>query len=356
MAFRPIVRIQALRHPSLSGVASAFIVAGFIIGLLYIGREILIPLVIAALLAFILAPIIRRLRGWGVWKAPAVIATVVLALAAIGALGFTIGAQITQLADDLPKYENNLRSKVRAFAGLPLASSAMERASETLRDLRDEIAKPAPPAPGARAVPSDQKPMLVEVREPQPKGLEAIANLIKPFLSPLATTALVILFLLFMLLQREDIRDRFLRLAGTQDLQRTTAGLDDAASRLSHFFLMQTILNACFGVVITVGLTFIGVPNAVLWGILAGLMRFVPFIGGLIAAFFPVALAAAVDPGWSMVLWTVALFLITEPIAGQLSSQCFMASIPACLRSPSSSPRCFGPSSGDHSASCWRLR
>jgi predicted PurR-regulated permease PerM len=318
VAFRPIARVQALTHQSLSGLASAFIVAGFIIGLLYIGREILLPLVIAALLAFILAPIIRRLRGWGVWKVPAVIATVVLALAAIGALGFTMGAQITQLAEELPKYESNLRSKVRAFRGAPLTSGAMERASETLRDLRDEIAKPAQPTPGARDTPSDRKPVLVEVREPQPRGLEAIANLIKPLLSPLATTALVMLFLLFMLLQREDIRDRFLRLAGTQDLQRTTVALDDAASRLSRFFLMQTLLNAGFGVVITVGLTLIGVPNAVLWGILAGLMRFVPFVGGLIAAFFPVALAAAVDPGWSMVLWTVALFLIAEPVAGHV--------------------------------------
>jgi hypothetical protein len=139
-----------------------------------------------------------------------------------------------------------------------------------------------------------------------------------PLLSPLATTALVILFLLFILLSREDLRDRFLRLAGTADLQRSTAALDDAGSRLSRFFLMQTILNAGFGVVITVGLTIIGVPNAVLWGILAGLMRFVPFIGAFIAAFFPVALAAAVDPGWSMVLWTVALFLISEPIAGHI--------------------------------------
>ena len=119
--------------------------------------------------------------------------------------------------------------------------------------------------------------------------MEAIANLVRPLLSPLATTALVMLFLLFMLLQREDIRDRFLRLAGTADLQRTTAALDDAATRLSRFFLMQTPLNAGFGVVIAVGLWVIGVPNAVLWGILAGLMRFVPFIGWFIAAFFPIA-------------------------------------------------------------------
>jgi len=156
------------------------------------------------------------------------------------------------------------------------------------------------------------------VRRPEPKGLEAIARLVRPLLTPLATSALVVLFLLFISLQREDLRDRFLRLAGTADLQRTTAALDDAASRLSRFFLAQTLLNTAFGLFIAGGLWVIGVPNAVLWGILAGLMRFVPFIGGFIAAFFPIALAAAVDPGWSMALATAALFLIAEPLAGHI--------------------------------------
>jgi hypothetical protein len=129
---------------------------------------------------------------------------------------------------------------------------------------------------------------------------------------------LVVLFLVFILLQREDIRDRFLRLAGTADLQRSTAALDDAGSRLSRFFLMQTLLNAGFGIFIAIGLWIIGVPNAVLWGIFAGLMRFVPFIGSLIAAFFPIALAAAVDPGWTMALAVAGLFLVSEPIAGHV--------------------------------------
>jgi len=160
--------------------------------------------------------------------------------------------------------------------------------------------------------------VLVEVRQPEPRGLESIANLVRPLLSPLAMTALVVLFLIFILLQREDIRDRFLRLAGTADLQRSTAALDDAGSRLSRFFLMQTLLNAGFGVFIAIGLWLIGVPNAVLWGIFAGLMRFVPFIGGIIAAFFPILLAAAVDPGWTMVLATAGLFLVAEPIAGHV--------------------------------------
>src|SRR4029453_17105709 len=134
----------------------------------------------------------------------------------------------------------------------------------------------------------------VEVRQPEPRGLASIATLVRPLLSPLTMTALVVLFLIFILLQREDIRDRFLRLAGTADLQRSTAALDDAGSRLSRFFLMQTLLNAGFGLIITIGLLVIGVPNAVLWGFFEALLVSLPLLGSIIAAFFPIALAAAV--------------------------------------------------------------
>jgi predicted PurR-regulated permease PerM len=305
---------RAIGNQSLGNVASGLVVAALIILFLYIGREILEPLVIAALLSFVLVPLLRRLRSWGMWRVPAVIFTVLFAIAVIATLSSTIVFQVAQLAEGLPRYETNLRTKIRALGGGALTSSALERASDTLKDLQNEISKPAPsvaPTPGP-------KPMVVEVRQPEPKGLVSIANLVQPLLSPLITTALVILFLMFILLQREDIRDRLLRLAGTADLQRSTAALDDAAARLSRFFLMQTILNAGFGVVIGVGLWIIGVPNAVLWGILSGLMRFVPFVGSIIAAFFPIVLAAAVDPGWTMVLATAALFIVAEPLAGQV--------------------------------------
>jgi predicted PurR-regulated permease PerM len=250
----------------LGALASGFIVATLIVVFLYMGREILEPLVIAALLGFILAPLIRRLRGWGLWRIPSVILTVLFAICVIAALGSTIVFQVAQLAEELPKYESNLRAKIRSIGGGSLMSSSLERATDTLKDLQNEISKTGSSA----ASTPGQKPLLVEVRQPEPKGLDSIANVVRPLLSPLATTALAILFLMFILLQREDIRDRFLRLAGTADLQRSTAALDDAASRLSRFFLMQTLLNAGFGVFIGAGLWLIGVPNAVLWGILAG--------------------------------------------------------------------------------------
>jgi AI-2E family transporter len=142
--------------------------------------------------------------------------------------------------------------------------------------------------------------------------------LISPLVHPLATTGIIIIFVIFILLQREDLRNRLIRLAGSNDLQRTTAALDDAAGRLSRLFLIQLIVNGAFGIVIGTGLWLIGIPSAILWGILAAVLRFVPYIGAVIGAVFPLALAVAVDPGWSMLLWTLALFLIVEPVVGHV--------------------------------------
>ena len=294
-------------------------IIGLLILFLSVAREFLEPLVIAALLSFILAPVIRFLRWVGIWRTPAVIITVFAALAFLAAIGSTLVVQITQLAGELPRYESTLRAKAQQLGGASLASSVLETATGKLRELSEEIGKSKSNAGAASdsAVPR-AKPLLVEVQPPPLSALKSISNLLRPLLSPLATTGLVILFLLFILLRREDLRDRFLRLAGTGDLQRTTAALDDAGQRLSRFFLMQALLNVGFGIVIGAGLGVIGVPYAAVWGILAGLMRFVPYIGTFIAAFFPIVLAAAADPGWTTVFWTVGLFLVAEPIAGQV--------------------------------------
>jgi predicted PurR-regulated permease PerM len=158
---------QTIGNKGLRSLASGLIVAALIVLFLYMGREILEPLVIAALLGFILSPLIRRLRSWGLWRVPSVIVAVLFAIAVIAALGSTIALQVTQLAEELPKYETNLRTKIRALGGGSLMSSSLERASDTLKDLQSEIAKPeaaATPKPG-------QKPLLVEVRQPEPGGL-----------------------------------------------------------------------------------------------------------------------------------------------------------------------------------------
>jgi hypothetical protein len=161
-------------------------------------------------------------------------------------------------------------------------------------------------------------PVPVEVRQPDPGALESLRSLIAPPLSPLATTGIIVIFVIFILIQREDLRNRLIRLAGSHDLQRTTSALDDAAGRLSRLFLNQLLINTGFGVLIGTGLWLIGIPSAILWGILAAVLRFVPYIGSVIAAAFPLALAVAVDPGWSMLMWTAALFFVVEPAIGQV--------------------------------------
>ncbi|MFJ5489313.1 AI-2E family transporter, partial [Hansschlegelia beijingensis] len=168
------------------------------------------------------------------------------------------------------------------------------------------------PTDGRRSDGKPQDPVTVQVRQPPPTAVENMRAVIEPLIHPLATTGVMIIFVIFILLQREDIRNRFMRLAGAHDIQRTTAALDDAARRLSRLLLTQLALNSAFGLVIGFGLAAIGVPSAALWGIMAAVLRFVPYIGAIIGALLPMALAAAVDPGWSSFLLTAAFFAVTE--------------------------------------------
>lgn len=319
--------------PKLETIAAAFIITAVMVAFLYLGGDILVPLALATLLSFTLWPLIKLLRKLGAGRATSVLAAVFLAIAGLMVMGSIMAVQVTNLASELPKYEQNLRGKVRALKGASMPSRAMEQAADTIQGLQDELRSsdtgasspgPTPRAPvigpGATQNSIAQKsgPVVVEMHQQAPSFLQSYQELVRPLLSPLTTTALVILFLIFILIQREDLRDRLLRIAGGSDLQRSTMAMNEAADRLSRFFLMQLTINAVFGFVIGTGLALIGVPSSILWGILAALMRFVPYVGTLVAAFFPIALAAAVDPSWTMVLSVAGLFFVTVPIAGQV--------------------------------------
>jgi predicted PurR-regulated permease PerM len=308
----------------LSAVATA-ILAVIIISMLYFGRDIFVPVALAILLSFVLAPLVGLLQRINVPRGLAVVSVVILAFSLIFAMGSLLATQLTQLAGDLPRYQSTISEKIQSFRDTKAGRGTLERASDMLKDLSKELDKPkdavSARAPGSSlgpGVPGPVAPVPVEVRQPDPGALESLRTLISPLVHPLATTGIIIIFVIFILLQREDLRNRLIRLAGSSDLQRTTAALDDAASRLSRLFLTQLILNGAFGVVIGTGLWFIGIPSAILWGILAAALRFVPYIGAVIAAAFPLALAVAVDPGWSMLLWTLALFLVVEPVVGHV--------------------------------------
>jgi predicted PurR-regulated permease PerM len=292
-----------------------------IVSALYFGREVLVPIALALLLSFALAPLVRLLQGWRLPRMLAVILVVLAAFAGIFSLGALMVSQVNELAGELPRYQSTLRAKIQSLRGAAAGTGTLERASQVLQDLSSELDKPAPSRP-AIGLPSGAgapaKPIPVEVKQPDPGALQTLVALITPLIHPLATTGIVVIFVIFILMQKQDLRNRLVRLAGSQDLQRTTAALDDAGQRLSRLFLTQLGLNAAYGVVVGLALWFIGVPSAPLWGMLAMILRFVPYIGAVISAIFPLILAAAVGPDWTMALWTGALFLVLEPVVGQV--------------------------------------
>jgi predicted PurR-regulated permease PerM len=297
-------------------------VAALIIAGLYFGREIFVPVALAVLLSFVLAPFVSRLQSLRLPRVAAVLAVVILGFAIIFSLGGLMVSQASRLAEALPGYEQTLRNKIESLRGLTGGGTGtLERASKVLKELKTELQNSeagSPPSATILQPSADNKPIPVEVRQPDPGALNTLVAIIAPLVSPLTTTGIVLIFVIFILLQRQDLRNRFVRLAGSADIQRTTAALDDAGGRLSKLFLTQIAFNAAFGAAIGIGLQLIGVPSAPLWGLIAMILRFVPYIGALISAIFPLILSAAVGSGWEMLLLTAALFVVLELFAGQV--------------------------------------
>lgn len=318
---RRVVSKPDLSYGVPGGAVSALLFVFIVVASLYLARAILMPFALAILLSFMLSPLVRRLQRWRVPRSLAVISVVLVAFAAIFTLGGVMVSQVNQLAADLPSYQTTLREKIQALRGAAGGTRTLERASEVLQNLSSELNRPeqgSPTSPsGSGTVAAPVKPVPVEVLEPNKGALRTIVALISPLIDPLVTTGLVVIFVIFILLQRQDLRNRLVRLAGSGDLQRTTAALDDAGGRLSRLFLTQLGLNAGFGLVVGVAWWIIGVPSAPLWGILALILRFMPYIGTWIAAIFPLILAAAVGPDWSMFIWAASVFLAIEMIIGQ---------------------------------------
>jgi predicted PurR-regulated permease PerM len=251
-----------------------------------------------------------------------VLIIVFIGFSIIFSLGGLMVSQATRLAAKLPGYQQTLSDKIESLRGLMGGSGTLEQASSVLKELGTELQNRDPtsrPDSGLVRQPTDKPiPIPVEVKQPDPGALTTLVAIIEPLLSPLTTTGIVVIFVVFILLQREDLRNRLVRLAGSGDIQRTTAALDDAGKRLSRLFLTQIAFNAVFGLAIGIGLELIGVPSAPLWGLIAMILRFVPYIGALISAVFPLILAAAVGSGWEMLVLTAALFVVLELLAGQV--------------------------------------
>lgn len=295
--------------------AAPWLIAAIVTFALYAGRSVLLPIILAVLLSFLLAPIVAGFRKLRVPRAPAVLLAIVLALGAIGATSAILFSQAATLSKDAPAYAERITAKAAVLRvaihqrfGAILRSDGGSGSQTSQRARRAGSASLARPQ-GSAAIP-------VEIREAPPSAMDEIRSYLLPALAPIETTLIVLIVAIFILFQKEDLRDRLIRLMGTADLHRTTVALDEGAKRLSRYFLSQFVVNVSFGTVIWIGLYLIGVPSPGLWGVLAGLLRFIPYVGVVVAGVGPLALAAAVDPGWLMVGYVALLFLTVEPLVG----------------------------------------
>lgn len=302
---------------------ASLVVVALVIAALVLGKDILIPLALATLIAFILNPIVRRLIRWRVPEGLAVALVLIGVIALTAVMSTVLTTQMLSLTAELQTYRQNLVEKVRYVSSFGKGDGAIKRATDAVESLGAAIENEITPVAPRQTVPSQPasaaKPPASQAPGAEPavkpggsfSALEIVGE-------PVAKLALTLLFTLFLLLQHQDLRDRIVRVAGTDNQSGTTAAIDDAGTRLSRLFLAQAILNAGFGVFVGTALAVIGVPNPILWGVLTAIMRFVPFIGSFIAAIPPIVLAAAVDPGWGMAIATLALFAVGEPVMGHM--------------------------------------
>ena len=279
-----------------------------------IASEVLIPIALTILLTFLLTPMVVRLTRWRVPKAAAIILTSVVALGVIGGVASLVFVEGTSVAQDLPNYEKNIEAKIASMRPAT-RRSVISRLNDMTQRLRDDLDKnvkaAAAPSPLGNGGP---KPVPVTVVPRDPTAVDVAHNFLAPILEPVGMALIVAVFVITMLFQREDLRDRFIKVVSAGRLNLATQALEDAAHRVTRYLLMQLFVNTCYGVPIGIMLYLIGIPHAILWGVLSTLLRFIPFLGPWIAACFPVALAAAVDPGWSKLFYTFGIYLGMEII------------------------------------------
>ncbi|HVZ08857.1 AI-2E family transporter [Rhodopila sp.] len=309
---RPNMNIPAAETPR-PGALLSLATGVVIVAALYLAREILIPITLSIFLSFFLAPLVRLLQRARLPKVVAAIASVVAALAVVLLIGMLIGSQLATLVGNLPQYQATALQKYETIRG-----TVTDAVHGLTRHLGTTPGHPLPTAESLTGVRPAREPMPVVIESTPTTYLEAGREFLAPILSPLGTLAIVLVVTIFILTQQEDLRDRLIRLFGSNDLHRTTLAIDDAVHRLTRYFMTQAAINGSFGLFIGFGLFFIGLPSPVLWGVLAALLRFVPYIGAVSSAFFPVALAAVVYPGWSVMLWTASLFVVAELVTSQV--------------------------------------
>ena len=278
-----------------------------VVAALYLAKGVLVPLTLAVLLSFLLSPVCDWLERRRLGRIPAVLTTVVVGFAVLGLATWTAVVQMSELAPRVPDYQRNIQAKLHSVNDTLSAAlnKVMKTADEAGRNLPSDVpagepGRPSDPSYAVRLITSPASP------------LQVLSGTFGTILEVLGSIGVVILLVVFFLIRREDLRDRFVHLIGRGHLTVTTQALEDAATRVSHYLATQFLLNLSFGVPVAVGLYFIGVPNAILWGILATTLRFIPYVGSMIAAAMPIGLAMAISTNWVAPFLSLGLFVVLE--------------------------------------------
>ena len=264
-----------------------------VVAALYFARVVFIPVALAVLFSFLLAPLVTRLRRWGWWRMPSVLTVVTLAFGVMAVIGALMAAQLTDLGHKLPEYQHNIHQKIESIRDS--SSGLIGHLSRVMHDYSEEL---KPSGSAVQPAPGDVKPVPVEIRQGALSPLQMVPKVLGSLVGMLLTALIVVVFAIFMLLQQEDLRDRVIRLVGSRQLNMTTKALDEAGERMSRYLLAQLVVNVAFGIPVGITLYFLRVPNPILWAVLAALLRYVPYLGIWIAAAMPAAVVFAVDPVW----------------------------------------------------------
>lgn len=282
---------------------TSIISATCVLAVLHLGRDVLQPLALASILSLIVAPLVRRLARLGLGRAPTMLLALLLVSACVAGGGAILGSQLASVTAELPQYRAAIRHKtatLRQLAARPFARVEAEL----------NFAQPLPPAGGA-------KPAAGQA-DARPASGDTLTQLLNVARTAIGEAGVVLVLLVFILLERESLQDRLIRLAGRGEVSRTIRALADAAQGVSRFFLSQFIVNAGFGAATGLALAAAGIPHALLWGILSGTMRFIPYLGVLAAGAVTMVFVAAVDPGWSLTLYCLALFAALELVVAHV--------------------------------------
>ena len=309
-----IFREDLFKHTSTQHLLNCLVIFLAICAILYFGRDIIIPIIFAVLLSFLLAPCVRALQKLSLPKSFAIVFVVFVAFAVLMGIAAVMATTLTNLAGELPRYESNLRQKAQSLKLATSGGTTVERAANVLQDLRTELQQT-----DKSATPqiTSTKPIAVELHQTSFGPLDPIISVVGVLIHPITQLGIVILMVVLFLFNKEDLRSRLIRLAGTSDLSRTTEAIDEAGVRLGKLFMAQIFVNGTTGVLVGITLAIIGIPGAILWGVLTFVLRFVPYIGSMMAAILPVIIAAAIGDGWNLAFVTAGILITIEVIVGQ---------------------------------------